>query len=164
MIDGDVALRPARPEDVTAIAEIWYAGWCDAHLGNVPDEPIAVRPRDSFDTRAAQRIPDTTVATVRDVVAGFVIVLDDEVDQVYVSGDHRGSGIAVRLLAAAERCVNANGHDKAWLAVVPGNTRARAFYARNGWSDEGLFVHDAPGPAGPVDVPCHRYVKFVAEA
>lgn len=152
-------LRPARIEDTEAIAAIWYEGWRDAHLGNVPDELIAVRPPESFDVRAAQRIDDTVVAIIADQVAGFVMTLDDEVDQVYLSRHHRGTGVAATLLLAAEQRIHANGHSRAWLAVVPGNTRARAFYARNGWIDEGLFSHQAPGPDGPVSVPAHRYIK-----
>ncbi|WP_433755436.1 N-acetyltransferase family protein [Nocardia sp. CA-135398] len=152
-------LRPARREDAESIAAIWYDGWRDAHLGNVPDELIAVRPPESFGVRAAQRIDDTVVAIIDDEVAGFVMTLDDEVDQVYLSRRHRGTGIAATLLEAAEQRIRAGGYSRAWLAVVPGNTRARAFYARNGWIDEGLFSHQAPGPDGPVSVPAHRYVK-----
>jgi RimJ/RimL family protein N-acetyltransferase len=47
------------------------------------------------------------------------------------------------------------------LAVVAGNTRARRFYERNGWSDEGPFEHHAPSDSGPIVVPPHRYVKPV---
>ncbi|MFI7002472.1 GNAT family N-acetyltransferase [Nocardia sp. NPDC050175] len=163
MTDGDaeVVLRAARPEDARTVAQIWYEGWGDAHLGNVPDELITLRTRESFDTRAAQRVPITTVATVGAAVAGFVMVVEDEVNQVYVSGDHRGSGIAVPLLAAAESRVRANGHPQAWLAVVPGNARARKFYSNNGWSDDGPYTNEIPGPAGSIDVPCRRYVKRV---
>ncbi|MEV4239812.1 MULTISPECIES: GNAT family N-acetyltransferase [unclassified Nocardia] len=157
-------LRLARPEDAESIAAIWYEGWRDAHLGNVPDELIAVRPQESFGVRAAERIDDTVVAIIADQVAGFVMTLDDEVDQVYLSRHHRGTGIAASLLGAAEARIRAGGHSRAWLAVVPGNTRARAFYTRNGWVDEGLFSHQAPGPDGPVSVPAHRYVKQVGSS
>jgi hypothetical protein len=57
--------------------------------------------------------------------------------------------------------VAASGHRQAWRAVVPGNARARRFYQRCGWSDAGLFDYQAVGVAGPVPVPCHRYVKPV---
>ncbi|WP_063037982.1 GNAT family N-acetyltransferase [Nocardia pseudovaccinii] len=154
-------LRPARPEDAESIATIWYEGWRDAHLGNVPDELVAVRPQESFGTRAEERISDTVIAIVADQVAGFVMTLDDEVDQVYLSRHHRGTGVAASLLGAAEQRIHAGGHSRAWLAVVAGNTRARAFYARHGWVDEGLFSHRAPGPDGPVSVPAHRYVKHL---
>ncbi|MFC4942191.1 hypothetical protein [Pseudonocardia sp. GCM10023141] len=46
---------------------------------------------------------------------------------------------------------------------MAGNARARRFYERNGWSDEGLFDHTAPSASGPVSVPAHRYVKAVRQ-
>ena len=38
------------------------------------------------------------------------MVVDDEVEQIYVAGSHRGSGVADALLAEAERQVGAAGH------------------------------------------------------
>jgi hypothetical protein len=46
--------------------------------------------------------------------------------------------------------------------VVPGNARARRFYERNGWIDEGPFDYTAATENGPISVPCHRYTKAVA--
>lgn len=157
----DVTVRPATAEDVASIAPIWHQGWQDAHLGNAPDELIAARTKRSFWTRAEQRVPDATVAEIDGQVAGFVMVVEDEVEQVYLDEKHRGSGIASILLDAAERQIHDDGHGIAWLAVVAGNERARAFYAKRGWVDEGLFAHQAPGPNGPITVPAHRYVKSV---
>lgn len=154
-----VTLRPASLDDSKAVAEIWYAGWRDGHLGHVPDDLIAARTQQSFGVRAAQRVSDTVVATVDDAVAGFVMVVDDEVEQVYVSSHHRGTGVAAALLAEAERLVAVNGHERAWLAVVAGNARARRFYQRNGWADEGPFVYPAANATGSIPVPAHRYVK-----
>jgi GNAT superfamily N-acetyltransferase len=154
-------LRPALPTDAETIAEIWFQGWRDGHLGNVPEALRVARTRESFSSRAAERVGDAVVATVDEAVVGFVMVIDDEVDQVYVSADHRGSGVAAALLAEAERLVALNGHDQAWLAVVAGNARARRFYERSGWADEGPFDHSAPGPDGPISVPAHRYVKYL---
>ena len=42
-----------------------HAGWKVAHLGDIPDELVAARIEGSFDTRARERVPDTTVAVVR---------------------------------------------------------------------------------------------------
>lgn len=159
-----VALRPAGLADAEAVADIWYRGWCDGHLGNVPDALVSVRTQESFGERAKRRLDDTTVAVVDGRVAGFVMVVGDEVEQVYVSASHRGSGVATVLLQEAERLVAAGGHREAWLAVVPGNARARRFYARHGWTDEGLFEHAAPSDQGAVHVPAHRYVKRLANA
>jgi ribosomal protein S18 acetylase RimI-like enzyme len=154
-----VTLRAARAGDADAIASIWYSGWGDGHLGNVPDELVAIRTKESFWERVPARIADTTVALAGDDVAGFVMVVGDEVEQVYVSGEHRGSGIAGTLIAEAERQVKANGYDEAWLAVATGNARARRFYERSGWADAGAFDYPASTDDGPIPVPCHRYVK-----
>ena len=156
-----IELRPATPDDAPLIARIWYDGWRDGHLGHVADELVAVRTRDSFDQRSADRVGDTVVATADGAVAGFIMVVGDEVEQVYVATEHRGTGLAAGLLHEAERLVAANGHDRAWLAVAPGNARARRFYERSGWTDEGLFDYPAATADGPMPVPCHRYVKDV---
>ena len=159
--DEGVTVRRASPGHAQEVAGIWYDGWRDGHLGHVPDELLAVRTPESFGERASQRVADTVVALVGDAVAGFVMVDDDEVEQVYVSSNHRGTGVASVLLAEAERLVAVQGHSRAWLAVATGNERARRFYARNGWADEGPFDYPAVGPAGPIPVPCHRYAKQV---
>lgn len=156
-----VSLRPAVADDANAIAQIWYDGWRDGHLGHVPDELVALRSRESFGERASRRVGDTVVAIVDGQVAGFVMVVGDEVEQVYVSADHRGSGVAGVLLDEAERLIAAGGHRQAWLAVNPGNARARRFYARSGWRDEGLFDYPAETADGPFSTACHRYVKDV---
>jgi GNAT superfamily N-acetyltransferase len=154
-------LRPATDADAPAVAAIWRDGWRDGHLGHVPDALVAIRTPESFDTRAAERVADTTVAADGDEVAGFVMVVGDEVEQVYVSAAHRGTGVAALLLAEAERLVAEGGHARAWLAVVPGNARARRFYERAGWVDEGPFEYRASLERGTLPVPCHRYVKPV---
>jgi len=159
--DEGVTVRPASPDDAQEVARIWYDGWRDGHLGHVPDELLAARTSESFGERAPLRVEDTAVAVVGNEVAGFVMVDDDEVEQVYVSRNHRGTGIAAILLAESERLVAVQGHRRAWLAVATGNDRARRFYARNGWADEGPFDYPAAGPAGPIPVPCHRYAKQV---
>jgi GNAT superfamily N-acetyltransferase len=153
----EVALRPATPADADAVARIWREGWRDGHLGHVPAALVEVRNPESFAQRAADRVADTTVAVVDGEVAGFTMVVGDEVEQVYVSRTHRGSGVAPELLADARRAIGAAGHAVAWLAVATGNDRARRFYERCGWTDEGAFDYAAATESGSTPVPCHRY-------
>jgi len=157
-----ILLRPATDDDVQSVAAIWCAGWRDGHLGGVPQELVTARTLDSFQRRAANRVSDTTVAMVDDWVAGFTMVVVDEVEQIYVAAEHRGRGVAQRLLDAAERQVADHGFGEAWLAVVASNSRARAFYERAGWMDNGMFKYEAFGEAGAIDVPAHRYTKRVS--
>jgi GNAT superfamily N-acetyltransferase len=154
-------LRQARSDDVAAVAAIWREGWADGHVGHVPTELVAIRTPESFVTRAAAGLADTTVAEVDSEIAGFVMVSGDEVEQVYVAAVHRGSGVAAVLLTEAARRVAANGHRRAWLAVATGNTRARRFYERQGWVDEGRFDYPAQSDAGPIPVDCHRFATAV---
>jgi ribosomal protein S18 acetylase RimI-like enzyme len=156
--------RPATPADAVRVAAIWEEGWHEVHPGEVPPVLLTVRTTESFAERAATRVGDTLVAEVDGEVVGFVMTEHDEVDQVYVAPAGRGTGAAGALLAEAERRIREAGHASAWLAVVGGNARARAFYERQGWVDEGLFAHDAHGPEGPIPVTAHRYVKRLASS
>ena len=154
-------LRPCSPADAPAVAEIWHTGWHDGHAGHVPDGLTAARTLPAFHERTPPRVPDTTVADVSGHVAGFVMVLGDEVEQVFVDPAHRGTGVADLLLDEAERQVAAGGHDSAWLAVVEGNARARRFYERRGWSDGGPLPYPVQAGGSTYVSPCRRYVKRV---
>src|SRR5919112_2682064 len=156
---SEVTLRAALPQDAPTIAEIWYLGWRDGHLGHVSQQLIEARHEDSFRRRAAKRVNDTTLAVVKGQIAGFVMVVDNEVEQLYVSALHRGEGVADMLMADAERRIKDGGYSSAWLAVVAGDARAPKFYERRGWAEGGLFEYAAAGDHGPIPVPFHRYVK-----
>ena len=157
-----IGLRPGTPEDAACVAEIWCSGWRDGHLGGVPDELAALRTAGFFQRRSAERVRETTVAVVDGSIAGFTMVVADEIEQVYVAEAYRGRGVAQRLLDAAEQQVADQGFLEAWLAVVASNGRARAFYARAGWVDSGQFEYHAFSERGPIAVPAHRYVKDVS--
>jgi ribosomal protein S18 acetylase RimI-like enzyme len=145
------------------IAELWHAGWHDAHPGHVPDELTATRTLAEFQHRAPHRTADTTVAEVDGQLAGFVMVVGDEVEQVYVAAAYRGTGVAEALLDDAVRRVAAGGHREAWLAVVEGNTRARRFYERRGWRDAGALPYEVTSGGRTLVSPCRRYAFSVLQ-
>jgi putative acetyltransferase len=158
---GTPILRPGTAADAPTVADIWHAGWHDAHPGHVPDGLTARRTLEAFHDRAPARVADTTVVEVEGEVAGFIMVVDDEVEQVYVGDGYRGSGLADLLLDEAERQVAAGGHDVGWLAVVVGNKRARRFYEKRGWSDDGDLPYEVTALDETYVSPCRRYVKRV---
>lgn len=155
-------LRPARDDDTVEIARIWLVGWHDGHDGHVPPELVAHRTPESFPPRVRERIPSTWVADRDGEVLGFVTVVGDEVEQLFVDRAARGSGVARTLLRRGEEFVAAAGHEAAWLGVVAGNARARAFYEREGWVDRGPFPYPAQTASGEVTVPTHRYERQLA--
>jgi putative acetyltransferase len=157
-------VRRASPDDAGAIARIWHRGWADGHAGHVPDALYRHRTEETYPPRVRERLGTTWVAEVDGVVAGFVVVVGDEVEQVYVDATARGSGVAASLLACAEELVATAGHDRAWLAVVAGNARARRFYERSGWVDVGPLDYAAETAEGTVVVPCRRYEKALTGA
>ena len=156
------ALRPARADDVPVLARVWRDGWHDGHEGNVPDELVKHRTLEEFERRISDRVPSTTVAVITaadgDPIAGFVVVIDDEVEQLYVASPARGTAIASHLLTAAEQVIFQH-HERAWLAVVAGNVRARRFYERCGWRDFDAFDTLAEISEGVMAVPALRYEK-----
>lgn len=153
-------IRAATAEDMAAVAELWYVGWHDGHAGHVPEGLTAARTLEAFHERTPSRIVDTTVAVSEDgELLGFIMVAGDEVEQVFVGRDARGTGLAARLLAEAERQVAGAGHDLAWLAVVEGNARARAFYERHGWRDAGYLPYEVTADGQRFVSPCRRYEK-----
>lgn len=154
-----VTLRPARPDEVPTVASVWHDAWHDGHRGHVPDALVAARRPAYFEGRSAALLDHLTVADA-DELLGVLIVKDDELQQLMVTAAARGRGVGGLLLAEAERQVAAAGHDEIWLAVVPGNTTARRFYASHGWVDRGEEVYDAVTLSGAtVPVPVCRYVK-----
>ena len=176
---GLVVLRAATHDDVDAIAAIWHRGWRDGHLGHVPDALVHHRQARDFLALVPERLAATTVAVTdrpdaeprggergvseargsERTVVGFVTVRDDEVEEVYVDRAARGRGVADALLGHAEAVV-AERFDRAWLAVVAGNARARRFYERVGWVDAGPIQYAAPLPDGATaPVPARRYER-----
>jgi ribosomal protein S18 acetylase RimI-like enzyme len=157
-------LRPATADDVEAVTDVFHQGWHDVHPGRVPDGLTERRTRQAFRDRVSARVAhteETTVAEVDGVVAGFVMVAGDEAEQVYVAPAFRGTGVASLLLTEAERQIGAAGHDVAFLVVVRGNDRAQAFYARQGWVDEGDIDYPVTALGEHYLSPCRKFTKRV---
>jgi len=155
-----VLLRPASETDIDEIARVWHAAWQDGHRGHVPPELLAFRTLAHFRLRVAPRLSNITLASLVGPVIGFVSVQDNELEQLFVLGEARGAGAASALLREGERRI-ATQFDTAWLSVVTGNQRARRFYAREGWRDDGPIQYRAEVAGRPIVIDTHRYEKRV---
>lgn len=152
-------LRPMTREDVPIVSAIWAAAWRDGHAGHVDPALEKIRTPESFLPRAERRVPLTVVAEQANDVIGFATIVGNEVEELFVDSQARGTGIAIALLRDAEERIASAGWSDAWLAVVSGNARARRFYEREGWRDAGPFDYAAEGSDGPVLVPSRRYKR-----
>lgn len=90
---------------------------------------------------------------------GFCILKDDELYQLYVSADARGSGVAAALLADGEERLARTGTETAWLACAIGNDRAARFYEKSGWRRTGTVVYQAEAAGATIPLDVWRYEK-----
>ena len=104
-------------------------------------------------------LPNVRVVGALGDPAGFCIVRDDELYQLYVAAESRGSGVAAALIADAETRLSARGVQTAWLACAIGNDRAARFYEKRGWRRTGVMVNLAETPNGPFPLETWRYEK-----
>jgi len=139
-------IRNADAGEADRLAQLWYDGWCDAHLKIVPAELTSVRTPESFRERMR---------------AAIYLLKDDELYQFYVSAGARGTGVAAALIADAEARLAGSGVETAWLGCAIGNDRAARFYEKCGWHRARTFVSDLETTRGTFRLEVWRYEKRV---
>lgn len=158
----DVDLTPATPGDAPAIASLWHSGWHDAHANLVPESLVALRTPDSFLERARKHVPATTVAKSDERLTGFTMTTGDELFQLYVADEARGTGVAAALMLEAERQFAARDVTTAWLACAIGNDRAARFYEKRGWHLVGTMADELELVDGTFSLDVWRFEKAIA--
>ena len=154
-----MSLREARLEDLETLTRIWHDGWQDAHAAILPAELARLRTCDSFRDRLRAALPNTAVAEEGGEVVGFCILKDDELYQLFVSAESRGSGVAAKLVDDAEARLAGAGVATAWLACAIGNDRAARFYEKRGWRRIGEVVIPVETTEGAFPLRVWRYEK-----
>jgi GNAT superfamily N-acetyltransferase len=94
-------VRPAEEVDLERLTIVWHDGWRDAHAQIVPPELTRLRTMDSFRDRLRAALPNVRVVGALGDPAGFCIVRDDELYQLFVAAESRGSGVAAALIDEA---------------------------------------------------------------
>jgi GNAT superfamily N-acetyltransferase len=159
-----LTIRPAEASEIDALAQLWHAGWQDAHAAVLPAELARLRTLRSFAERLPGMLPDVRVIGNPGAPLGFCAIKHDELDQLFVAPEGRGTGIAAALVADAERRLAAHGVTAAWLACAIGNHRAARFYEKCGWTLAGTVVNRLDTIEGPFDLEIWRYEKTLPPA
>jgi ribosomal protein S18 acetylase RimI-like enzyme len=148
MSEGDWALRPLAPEDCDELGRVHMAIWRDAYADLMPADYLAGLSDERCADRWRERValpPDAPQRTLVVVdsdgrLAGFGSAgpsrdedapSEWELYAVNLAPHARGAGVAGRLVDELL------GDRDATLWVIEGNARARAFYTRRGFVDEG---------------------------
>jgi ribosomal protein S18 acetylase RimI-like enzyme len=152
-------VRAAEEREIDHLARLWYEGWQDAHAEILSAELRRLRTLDSFRQSLQAALPDTWVVGPLGAPCGFCIIKSDELYQIYVSAQARGSGAARALMRDAEARLAKSGVEIAWLACAIGNHRAARFYEKWGWRRVGVVTYEAETSTGTFPLEVWRYEK-----
>lgn len=124
-------VAPAEPADYSVLADLWFESWMSIGISNETDLD-----RDGVHARFHVEAQGWTLfaAKIAGNVVGLLALLPSEsrIDQIFVRADRKGEGIGLALLEEARRQMP----ERLVLATHETNTRARAFYERQGFQLE----------------------------
>jgi len=136
-------IRKAVLGDAGDLARVHVTSWQSAYRGLVDQsflDGLDVVARTAWWERALGRQTNLVfVGEVEGRVEGFCLAgsaSDEgwgEVFAIYVTPTSWGTGLGRGLIDAGEVALAAAGWERAMLWVLEGNSRARAFYERQGW-------------------------------
>ena len=152
-------VRSADAAEIDDLARLWHDVWHETQAPLAPSELTDLRTLGSFRERLQAALPNIRVAGPLGVPVGFCILKGEELDQLFVAPEARGSGVAAALIADAEARLAERGVETAWLACAIGNDRAARFYEKSGWRLAGTFVNPAETSRGPFPMEVWRYEK-----
>ena len=148
------AVRAATVRDAEQVADIRVRSWQAAHAGLLPQEYLdslkAVRPNQWREILGGNDWPKSGVLVVapeKEVLgfaefgptrdAGEDRTAVAEIRDIYLVPEAWGRGIGKRLMSTALSRLASAGYSQVTLWVVVSNTRARGFYRRGGWIEDG---------------------------
>jgi GNAT superfamily N-acetyltransferase len=147
-------IRDARPDEATLLVDLQERSSVEAFAHVFPPERYPF-PRAAVSTRWAEALEDPAasivVAEVDGEVVGVALVRPEWLEGLYVAPDWRGKGVADRLHDRALETLRGWGSERCHLWVLEENPRARRFYERRGWRENGRR-RVVPFPPNPLDV------------
>ncbi len=164
-------IRAATPADAEAIGGVHVDSWRHTYEGLMPPEVLNRLDEErwgrAWRRRLARRGPAdrTWVAEENGTVVGFIDTgrsRDPDVPEgtfevyaVYLAPNHTGRGIGRSLVDHALADLQSRGVETITLWVLETNERARSFYVKTGWIEDGTVK--AESVFGLWDAPAVRY-------
>ena len=150
----EVTIRLARADEAEVLFEIQKAASL-AGLGHIfpadrfpyPDEPV----RERWLAVVAEPSHQALVAETDGDAVGVAAIDGDWLNGFYVRPEWWGGQVAPALHDATVDVIRGSGAARAHLWVLEANTRARQFYERRGWRENGT-TRVVEYPPQPVDV------------
>lgn len=155
-------VRHPLESEIDQIGTVWYDAWQDAHAALVPPELTQVRTLESFRQRVRDALPVIRVIGAPNAPLGLCMIKEDELYQLFVAREARGTGAAAALLEDGEQRLASIGIETAFLACAIGNDRAARFYEKNGWTRVGIMASRLETPSGVFVLDVWRYEKSVS--
>jgi GNAT superfamily N-acetyltransferase len=147
-------LRDARATEATLLAELQERASVVAFAHVFPPERFPF-PRDAVHERWTQALEDPAasvlVAERAEEPVGVALVRPAWLEGLYVHPEWWGQGVAAELHDRALEIVRDLGSAQIHLWVLEENARARRFYERRGWRENGE-TRVVPFPPNPLDV------------
>jgi GNAT superfamily N-acetyltransferase len=147
-------IREARPDEAEALAGIQRAGSLAA-LAHVFPPELYPYPTTEVRRRWQEAFSDRTltvlVAEEEDGPVGVAGYRSEWLDGLYVRPEHWGRGVGRALHDEVIERLRGHGSARCHLWVLEQNARARRFYERLGWRENG-DTRIVPFPPKPIDV------------
>ena len=147
-------IREARPEEAQILATVQERASV-AGLAHIFPPELYPYPREAVQARwiaaAADAAARVLIARSGDDTVGAACVREGWLDGLYVVPELWGTGLADVLHDRALELVRDLGSARCHLWVLEDNARARRFYERRGWRENGE-TRVVPYPPNPLDV------------
>src|SRR5689334_7261884 len=108
-MDHSLVVRDADVSEIDALARVWHSAYRDAHEGIIPPELFRARTLDSLRQRIADALADFRVVGPVGAPVGLCALKGDELYQLFVAAEGRGTGVAAALIDDAEARLAARG-------------------------------------------------------
>ena len=152
-------IRLPDASELDHLARLWHEGWHDAHAAFAPAGLVAARTIATFRERLAAMLTGMRVAGAPGAALGLCVIKGDELHQLFVARQARGTGVAAALIDDGEAQLSGRGVTTAWLACGVGNHRAARFYEKRGWVNARTVANRIETAEGVFEVPVWRYEK-----